>query len=898
MDPATAIGLAAAVVQFVSFTYKLVDRTKEIQQSAKGQSTQVETLGTVYGHLLQLSSRLEASSIRDPKLERDDSSGIAKHIYAINDLSKSCQDDCKRLLEIAKKLQSDGPAGRWQSFRAALRTMWKGDEIDQLEDRLHHTQTTLTLHICALTAHWHGVFERQLREMQRESEVLEARQSAKLDRLADLLQQLNARIASNPSAPGSIGFSPSDMTSLEDQMSRLSIFKRAAAKEQLILKSLSFESRPVRHSSIAASHSRTFEWAFRMSQLQDAEDNGDLLQWLTEGQGSFWVSGKPGSGKSTFMKFIADHPKTLEALTTWSSPNRLVVASHYFWSAGTPMQKSYQGLLQTLLYDIFRQLPDLIEISCEERWPKTTEDLAHEIWLLPELQRVLQRIASQDMEVKFCFFIDGLDEFEGDHIDFCRSLLDLTGSSHIKICVSSRLWNVFEDSFGTDPSKKLYIHDLTHNDIRTYTESRLQEHYRWKDLQAESPAATWLIDQITERAAGVFLWVFLVTGQLRSGLTEYDSLSDLKKRLDSIPVDLEAFFKQILESVEPFYHEKMATTLLITLAAREPAHITIYSFHDEEYEDKDYALKIPVKPLPKNQVTANRERMTRRLNARCRGLVEVTKRGSRVEFLHRSVVDFLNTRGMSEFLKAKAPQGFNPHLSLIYAYTAYIKTTRFTKVVDRTAFAQNTPTPFTSALREVLAHAKEIDETPDAYDFLDEIDHCIPAMQAQGQVVTNVWNHPDNPAVVVFRDFVVEFCLTGYIKHALLQEPGYFSYFYQPLLAFAVSVLLGRIPGGSLSFDDCVKLVQCLLECGCDPNESYLHNCFPPEHQDRSAWKDLISWPPTHHMALTKFPDLSKTRWTSRRGALKHLMALMLKHGADRNIWPREYLRSRVMFWG
>jgi hypothetical protein len=31
---------------------------------------------------------------------------------------------------------------------------------------------------------------------------------------------------------------------------------------------------------------------------------------------------------------------------------------------------------------------------------------------------------------------------------------------------------------------------------------------------------------------------------------------------------LEMFFKQILESVEPFYHETMATTLQIALAAR------------------------------------------------------------------------------------------------------------------------------------------------------------------------------------------------------------------------------------------------------------------------------------------------------------------------------------------
>lgn len=470
--------------------------------------------------------------------------------------------------------------------------------------------------------------------MRRENRALDAQQSGKLDGIAGILRELNTRI-STIQLPGSAGFTPSDMTGLEGEISRLSLFKQAAAKEQLIMKSFSFESRPVRHNSIAANHSRTFEWAFDSEVRQDTDGRprGEILKWMTQGSGTFWVSGKPGSGKSTFMKFVADHPRSLDALTTWSSPYRLVLASHYFWSAGTPMQKSYQGLLQTLLYDIFRQVPDLIETACAERWLKTMEDLSHEPWPLPELQRILQRIASQEMEVKFCFFIDGLDEFEGDHVDFCRSLKELTKSSHVKLCVSSRAWNVFEDSFGRDQASKLYIHELTNGDIRSYTVSRLQEHPRWRDLQAEVSNATWLIDQITERAAGVFLWVFLVTGQLRNGLTEYDSFSDLQKRLEVIPVDLEAFFKQILESVEPFYHGKMATTLLISLAAREPAPISIYGFHDAEYEDEDYALSLPVQPLPKGQAMSRREQMTRRLNARCRGLLEVTKRGSRVEFL-------------------------------------------------------------------------------------------------------------------------------------------------------------------------------------------------------------------------------------------------------------------------
>lgn len=102
---------------------------------------------------------------------------------------------------------------------------------------------------------------------------------------------------------------------------------------------------------------------------------------------------------------------------------------------------------------------------------------------MSELRLALQRrVDRQSLDVKFCFFIDGLDEYEGDHVDFCRTLMDLAGSLHIKLCVSSRPWNVFEDSLGRDDNLKVYVQDLTRNDIRAFVRRRLQEHPRWQDL--------------------------------------------------------------------------------------------------------------------------------------------------------------------------------------------------------------------------------------------------------------------------------------------------------------------------------------------------------------------------------------------------------------------------------
>ncbi len=63
---------------------------------------------------------------------------------------------------------------------------------------------------------------------------------------------------------------------------------------------------------------------------------------------------------SKVMKFVADHDQPQRLLERWAAPKKLVVATHYFWTAGTALQKSHRGLFQTLLYDIFRMCPEQI----------------------------------------------------------------------------------------------------------------------------------------------------------------------------------------------------------------------------------------------------------------------------------------------------------------------------------------------------------------------------------------------------------------------------------------------------------------------------------------------------------------------------------------------------------
>jgi len=64
------------------------------------------------------------------------------------------------------------------------------------------------------------------------------------------------------------------------------------------------------------------------------------------------------------MKFTADHTSTQAMLSEWAAPRGLGLAEHYFWSAGTDIQRSEEGLLRSLLFELMRQMPSLIRILC------------------------------------------------------------------------------------------------------------------------------------------------------------------------------------------------------------------------------------------------------------------------------------------------------------------------------------------------------------------------------------------------------------------------------------------------------------------------------------------------------------------------------------------------------
>ena len=88
-------------------------------------------------------------------------------------------------------------------------------------------------------------------------------------------------------------------------------------------------------------------------------------------------------------------------------------------------------------------------------------------------------------QLRLCFFIDGLDEYEGDSEDIISLFRDIPRSPCLKICLSSRPSWDFEKAFEAGP--KLRLQDLTYKDIRAYVCDNLESHHQVLQLFKSHP---------------------------------------------------------------------------------------------------------------------------------------------------------------------------------------------------------------------------------------------------------------------------------------------------------------------------------------------------------------------------------------------------------------------------
>jgi len=317
------------------------------------------------------------------------------------------------------------------------------------------------------------------------------------------------------------------------------------------------------------------------------------------------------------MKCISEHPSTLDHLEAWAGTTKLCTASYYFWNQGFEMQKSQVGLFQSLLYQILKSVPRLIEIVCPNR-------LEHEEWGVEELKATFAHIATQeDLEVKFCFFIDGLDEYNGAEEDVVSALEFLSVSKDIKICASTRPRSVFEKYFNNG-SRTFDIKDFTKEDMGRHVQRDLGKNENFQRLEGADFTCESIMKVIADLAQGVWLWVFLITRDLVHAVNRDEGVEMLWKIVNLFPADLEAYFERMLRAVKPQYLEEMSQIFLITVDKLQPLPLYAFWLLESERKNPAYAIDAPIRPIGDKDLRSEYPKRKSLIQNRCSDLLVVS----------------------------------------------------------------------------------------------------------------------------------------------------------------------------------------------------------------------------------------------------------------------------------
>jgi hypothetical protein len=321
-----------------------------------------------------------------------------------------------------------------------------------------------------------------------------------------------------------------------------------------------------RKNQISNNHPGTFDWIFKYhssspepeqsqngSQLsekteEDDSDESDYIEfadtidlsafdcfpgWLESGSNLFWVSGKPASGKSSLMKFLAFNRLTVRFLNNWHSNARIL--THFFWKPGQLLQRNVQGMTLSLLYQVLDGQPDLGRKLWETQ-PVIRHKRHSSDWSLDELSEALV-LALENSTGVFYIFLDGLDEAKDlEHLPWpdwsdSRVIHKLLKMKNLILCASSREEQAFCSFF--KGASRLRIHQLNNYDITQFVRERLDIcGLNCRDRDS-------LVPKIVQRAEGVFLWVVLVVDSLNRAIRQsYTTVEMFEERLRQTPSDL------------------------------------------------------------------------------------------------------------------------------------------------------------------------------------------------------------------------------------------------------------------------------------------------------------------------------------------------------------------------
>ncbi|KAK3320466.1 hypothetical protein B0T19DRAFT_429671 [Cercophora scortea] len=669
MDPVSAIGLASGILSFVTFGVTLIKGGVEICKS--GSLEDNATLEDVITMMQQLHHRMIPPN--DDQLQDDDKQ--------LCDLAKHSRKVAADLLNHLEKMKVDTSTGSqlkimWKSLVASGKALVHGKEKDELERELSSCQQRLTTSLVYLTRESTGKIGSSV-EANRKTlgELLESLEAFKKElqlstRVVDLLDE------------SVVGRLRKALDAQEDTISEIYYVRIRESLKYERMRDRVDNLQACLHAAMSA-HSRTYQWIFDSETGSETdpmrtEARRAFANWLSSpGGGTFFITGKLGSGKSTLMRFLCDHAHTERELKMWTGDNKPLIRANYFFSTVVGnFQTSYEGLYRTLLHDILKQQPRMTPGALKKQWDELKKvpwqaNFVPEISTTDALDALKYIIDRPDPPtMNFCLFVDGLDECKvtpmQDHSDLSKILHGWASRANVKICVASREDPALTNWFDI-PDRMLKLHDLTRYDMGQYVKTRLSDFGEQGCLGAEHLKA--LMHDIPKKSQGIFLWVTLVIQQIRAELEIGSNIEEASTILEHLPSEMRKMLDYVVDTIIQRDRRRPAyLTFAMVKALQREKHLRLsllaFSFLDDYLKKPAFARQkdFRYQQSSHEDMTKRLRRAKNELYAWCRGLVELSSGEKWIEPTHRPVQEYLEGKKVVSKLSVGSPKHKTPHV--------------------------------------------------------------------------------------------------------------------------------------------------------------------------------------------------------------------------------------------
>lgn len=416
------------------------------------------------------------------------------------------------------------------------------------------------------------------------------------------------------------------------------------ARNNEILTGLDFAERRAREYQLQNFDTKqeTFSWIWSSS---------SFVEWLSSQDGVYWISGKPGSGKSTLVEHLVHHDRTKLELQKQNHMSWICLLFFFDFRRGKGINNSFEGLLRSLLYQLFKAMPQLNTLD-----PDDSKYDSFSSWPERRLRDAL-RTSLGKAKKGVCIFVDGLDEYEGSLLELIRFLKPLATSDNsqdtsIKVCLSSR----------PEPIPSQFLQHLPNLSMSDHNASGIQS-YCLSTLEELEPKVLEGLDilqvshTIAERAEGVFLWARFALEEIIQGHCSGETPKEMLVRLDSTPQNLEEIYDRMFHRMDaPAKEECMIMLRLVCFAKRSLGWQELLVATDVAM-NKDVVVSERIRGDTDSAVASKvYKTFTQRLRAKAVGLLELVKQVKQQtdgfdesfitpKLIHKSVSTYLDRKG-------------------------------------------------------------------------------------------------------------------------------------------------------------------------------------------------------------------------------------------------------------